>query len=479
MNKRNEKNERMTTRESIDYSKLIEDLDWTGEISPVMLVKAANSVSGCSKKLFRVNETSFYSLVKDFDSIVGKFVTIRFVGKDKFYKLKPEYNKEQLVHYVRTGVLLDGKEIYEKIKKEPEKQYIPEEIKKTIKRKRASAMDDESIAKLIIYLVMAEKQKGEVKISQATELIVSLGFKKQRSISGSPKTSFQEICMVSGELDLPSFVKTGKSLAKFDGGLEKIPSIIDDLKALIEDEEMKGIITNYMNSALSSRKDIKIEEKPKADEKNKVIITSPASGTFKETEVTSHRAGDSISFESVKNRWYKGLIAETLLRNPASTRGMAFSFLDISQTIKRERFVELHPNEVKNLMFEIRSQVEFKGLFREINPRGFTIGSDSLIKSLYEFYNPAKISEKIFVRLKMSLKQVQESYRLQVELASEISEFDNIYCITANRSESSERSLAKLIFCMRPGEALLVSDTNTSIKRAKFLIEKLGLNNLC
>jgi len=476
MNKRNEKNERMTTRESIDYSKLIEDLDWTGEISPVMLVKAANSVSGCSKKLFRVNEPSFYSLVKDLDSILNKFVTIRFVGKDKFYRLKPEFSKDQLIHYVKTGELL-GKENYEKVKKEPEKQYIPVSKEKTIKKKKASTVDDESIVKLIVFLVLAEKQKNEIKISQATSLIISLGFKRQRSISGELKTSFQEVCMISELFDLPGFVKTGRSLVKFNGDLEKIPSIIEDLQALIENEEMRGIATNYINSALSSKKKVE-EEKPKEEIGKKVIVTSPASGTFKET--TSPRSSEgSVSFESVKNRWYKGLIAETLFRNPASTRGMAFSFLDISQTIKRERFVELHPNEVKNLMFEIRSQTEFKGLFREINPRGFTIGSDSLIKSLYEFYNPAKISEKIFVRLKMSLKQVQESYRLQVELASEISEFDNIYCIIANRSESSERSLAKLIFCLRPGEALLVSDTNTSVKRAKFLIEKLGLNNLC
>jgi len=462
-------------RESIDYSKLIAELDWTGEISPVMLVKAANSVSGC-KKLFRINETSFYNLVKEFESIIGKYVTIRFIGKDRFYKLRSEYSKEQIVR-----LLLDGKETYDG-EKEKESENIKKESKipveiKTIKRKKASAMDDESIAKLIIYLVMAEKAKGEVKISQATKLIISLGFKRQRSISGLLKTPFQEICTVIRELDLPSFVKTNKSLAKFDS-VEKIPSIINDLYPLIEDEEIRGIVKNYMNSALS-RKD-KIEE-PKENEKNKIIIaSSPASGTFKEVEATSHKTGDSIPFESVKNRWYKGLIAEALLRNPASTRGMAFSFMDISQTIKRERFVELHPNEVKNLMFEIRSQTEFKGLFREINPRGFTLGSDSLIKDLYEFYNPSKISEKVFIRLKMSLEQVQKFYGgLQVELASEISEFDNIYCITANRSESSERSLAKLIFCMRPGEALLVSDTNTSIKRAKFLIEKLGLNSLC
>jgi hypothetical protein len=74
----------------------------------------------------------------------------------------------------------------------------------------------------------------------------------------------------------------------------------------------------------------------------------------------------------------------------------------------------------------------------------------------------------------MSLDEIQETYpELNVKLASEIGEEDNVYEIETNRSEKAEKAFAKLVFRMRQSEIILESPSNWTVKRAKILIDKL------
>jgi hypothetical protein len=133
--------------------------------------------------------------------------------------------------------------------------------------------------------------------------------------------------------------------------------------------------------------------------------------------------------------------------------------------------------DLKELVNEISKQ--FRGIIREIDPSGFVIGSEVLVKDLAAAYPQEKITETIFLRLKMGLKELKDMYPdLDITVASEISEQDNIYRIEMNRSERVERAFAKLTYCMRPGEVILESPNNWTVKRIKNLQDKLGMTSV-
>jgi hypothetical protein len=179
-------------------------------------------------------------------------------------------------------------------------------------------------------------------------------------------------------------------------------------------------------------------------------------------------------YESSKNRWTKALIGEVL---KGAGRGTYFGFNDISQIIKKTRYQEIQVRDIKDMVNEINRQ--YRGIFREQDFGGIVIGSEVLVKMFAESYQAEKITETIFVRLKQSLTDLKEDYPdLQIEIASEIGENDNIYKIEMNRGERTERAFAKLVYCMRRGEVILESPSNWTIKRAKILIDKFGLNQV-
>jgi hypothetical protein len=74
----------------------------------------------------------------------------------------------------------------------------------------------------------------------------------------------------------------------------------------------------------------------------------------------------------------------------------------------------------------------------------------------------------------MDIDELQETYpELNVKIASEISERDNVYEIEMNRAEKTEKAFAKLVYRMRQGEVILESPANWTVKRTKILIDKL------
>jgi hypothetical protein len=277
---------------------------------------------------------------------------------------------------------------------------------------------------------------------------------------------------------------------------------ITDIAALMDDEELKGKALEM----IEPKEDVKtIEEKidtakeevkpeikeepistkepaPKLDDrpKPKRFETKPtpteirprifkASPEVGKSEFRETGSAPSMIYEGSKTRWYKSLIGGTL---KGAERGVWYNFNDISQIIKKTRFVEIGTREIKDLCGEISKQ--WKGIFREIDFGGITVGSETLVKHFIEAYPAEKITETIFLRLHMDIDELQETYpELNVKLASEIKEDDNVYEIEMNRAEKTEKAFARLLFGMRQGEIVLESPTNWTVRRAKILIDRL------
>ena len=507
MDKRKEQKINLDIEKQVDFVKLVESLDWSKEIDPVMLVKAANKVAGLSgTKKFETNEKSYGLLVKSFERRVSKFTEIRFAGKDRFYKLKPECTAKQLIHYAKTGLEIDVKGVKEK-EKDFGSFYVPEipetEIKEAVKSRKRVFPDDEALAKTAIVLLKLKEGGGEVATSEIIKISESLGWKRQRSVNGKVSTLYQEANLIcSSLLDMKNPVIINRMKVKFAGDLSVLSEKINDIQTLMESEELRLIIQSMIpkkeektekqkdpkeelevEKLLEELKDLGVSEEEAAkdkkteDEKQKVIVSSPIVG---KSVFAKKEEAKPIPFENIKTRWNKSLIAEAIYQNPASIRGTYFSYVSISQTIKRVRFVDIQPLEIKNLIQEVANQKQLRGIFRGQDSRGFVIGSESLLKDFFAQYDQRGITEQIYIRLKMTLKEIQESYPgIKIEIASEITENDNIYVITANRTEECERMLAKLIFCMRSGEIVLESKNNWTLKRVDIIMEKLGLLDIC
>ena len=502
MDKRKEMKEAFNP-EKINYVAVIKSLNWGKEITPVDLVKAVNSVEGLKgRKKYETNEKSFGLLIKCFEKRVGDLVTTRINGKDRFYMLKPEYKPEQLVHYAKTGKIL---EIKEELKKEDPKFYIPtpaemdelrhlEEEKKKVKRstKKRIFPDCEVMAKSAILLSLLREGDGKVESKIFNDIREKLGWKYQRSIEGKPYTAYLEVNRFCTEyLDMK---KDTICMDKKDNHYkcEVDPKILEDkikgTLSLMEDEDLKKKVQEIITKMSEEPKETDIKEseqkpEPKAEEpkpkveaempKPKPITERPriikASPVIGKSEFRETGSAPSIIYEGSKTRWYKSLIAATL---KGAERGVWYNFSDISAIIKRTRYVEIGTREIKDLILEVGKQ--WKGIFREIDFGGITVGSEILMKDFGQTYTGDKITDTIFIRLHMNIDELTETYpELKFKVASEISENDNVYEVETNRDEKTEKAFAKLVFRMRQGETILESPANWTVKRTKILIDKL------
>lgn len=508
MDKRKEMKEAFNP-ENVKFVEVLEMLDWNKEISPVDLVKAVNKVEGLKgRKKYETNEKSFSQLIKCFEKKVGDLVTTRIAGKDRFYTLKPEYKLAQLVEYARTGKIL---EIKEELKKKDPKFYRPnpldlaemyEEEKAKRTTKKRIFPDCEAMAKSAILLSLLRKGKGKVEARIFNEIRDKFGWKYQRSVDSKPYTAYLEVNRFCADyLDLgKDLIRMDKKDNHYKCDREILEDKIKDTLSLMEDEDLKkkvleiiekedvkAEVTKSESVKKTDEEKIDDEEKPKLEPKidedmpkpkrfeSATRPTEPRPRIFKaspevgKSEFKETGSASPILYEGSKTKWYKSLIAGTL---KGAERGVWFSYADISQSIKKTRFVEISAREIKDLCGEIGKQ--WRGIFREVDFGGVTTGSTSMINELVKAYPAEKITETIFARLKMSLEEIQLSYpELNVKLASEISVDDNIYEIEVNRAEKTEKAFARLVFGMRQGEIILESPANWTVKRAKILVDRL------
>ena len=489
MDKRKEMKEAFNP-EKINFVAVIDSINWCREVTPVDLVRVVNNVEGLrGRKRYETNEKSFGLLIKCFEKIVGDFVTTRINGKDRFYTLKPEYKPEQLVGYARTGKI---PEIKEELKREDSKYYIPdvpesgEKPKIGGRGKKRSFPDNEALVKTVIIMGMCKNGNGEFKSAEYNKAVEEFGWKRQRSVEGKLSTNFQEANKVTSWLDLGELfvVKTSRiELIDPKKNLSILEGKISEVAALIDDEDLKGKALGIIKPKVTVEEKVepKIEEKPKPEirsieqpfkepkktpERPRIFKASPEVG---KSEFRETGSAPSMIYEGSKTRWYKSLIGGTL---KGAERGVWYNFSDISQIIKKTRFVEISCREIKDLCGEISKQ--WKGIFREVDFGGITVGSETLVKQFIEAYPAEKITESIFLRLHMSIDELEETYpELKIKVASEIGENDNIVEIEMNRAEKTEKAFAKLVFRMRQGEIILESPSNWTIKRSKILIDKL------
>ena len=378
MDKRKEMKEAFNP-EKVNYVAVIKSLNWGKEITPVDLVKVVNSVEGLKgRKKYETNEKSFGLLIKCFEKRVGDLVTTRINGKDRFYTLKPEYKPEQLVGYARTGKI---PEIKEELKKKDSKYFIPtpaemdelrekEEAKKAMKRstKKRIFPDCEAMAKSAILLYLLKKGEGKVEARIFNEIRDKFGWKYQRSVDSKPYTAYLEVNRFCADyLDLgkdPICMDKKDNHYKYTGDITILDGKIKDTLTLMEDEDLKKRVQEFITEK-EKKLEAKAEEEAKPEPKKETVKDKPepktetmprpkrfetkptpterprifkASPEVGKSEFRETGSAPSMIYESSKTRWYKSLIGGTF---KGAERGVWYNFNDISQIIKKTRFVDI------------------------------------------------------------------------------------------------------------------------------------------
>lgn len=492
MNRRNEMNKTFDPS-AVDFKAVVKGIDWSREVTPVDLVKAVNKAEGLKGlKKYETNEKSFMLLTREFEKVVGSLVETRIHGKDRFYSLKSNVTADQLIGFVETGEL---KEFKKEVKKENSKFYfagVPEAeamYEEEVKKEKTTFPDNEALAKTAIILSMMLFKKVR-KTCEFARIREEFGWKRQRRFDKKLFTPLQEVNRVTSELlGIGKILSISTMNFQIYGGVEDdvLEEKTNEVLSLMDDEVLKRNVIDKVKEIKEASKPepkpepVKVEE-PKVEVKKPEPKVEPKPVKVEEGRPRIMRVNPELGkseykeagtpttpiFEGSKARWFKHLIGNALR---GAERGTWYSFADISVSIKKQRFVDLSASEIKTLCGEIKSQ--FSGIFRT-EYGGIIIGSEVLVGELQKSYPAEKITELIFVRLKMSLEELKESYpELKSEIASKISDMDNIFQIEMNRSEEVEKAFAKLVFRLRSGEVILESPSNWVVKRTKMLIEKL------
>jgi hypothetical protein len=349
------------------------------------------------------------------------------------------------------------------------------------------------MAKSAILLSLLREGDGKAESKIFNDIREELGWKYQRSIEGKPYTAYLEVnrfCTEYLDMEKDAICMDKKdNHYKCDVDLKILEDKIKGTLSLMEDEDLKKKVLEIIEKPkpepkpetkvepkAEDKSTEKIDEGPKVEaempkpkpitERPRIIKASPVVG---KSEFRETGSAPSTIYEGSKTKWYKSLIAATL---KGAERGVWYNFSDISAIIKKTRYVEISTREIKDLMGEIGKQ--WKGIFREIDFGGITIGSEVLVKDFGQTYTGDKITDTIFIRLHMNIDELTETYpELKFRVASEIGENDNVYEVETNRDEKTEKAFAKLVFRMRQGETILESPANWTVKRTRILIDKL------
>ena len=293
MDKRKEMKEAFNP-EKINFVAVIDSLNWCREVTPVDLVKAVNNVEGLrGRKRYETNEKSFGLLIKCFEKRVGDLVTTRINGKDRFYTLKPEYKPEQLVGYARTGKI---PEIKEELKKKDPKFYIPEvpesmmgaegEVKAKRSTKKRIFPDCEAMAKSAILLSLLKKGEGKVESRIFNEIRDKFGWKYQRSVDSKPYTAYLEVNRFCADyLDLgkdPICMDKKDNHYKYTGDITILEDKIKGTLLLMEDEDLKKRVQEFIAEPEAKKEEAKVEEEPKPEVKVEEAKPEPKKETVED-----------------------------------------------------------------------------------------------------------------------------------------------------------------------------------------------------
>ena len=403
----------------------LDSIDWA-EVLDALNEKTAGFKESDIKRALRKtgrsfnNNGPFHSTVREFIKKLGDTVEIQMVGGEKVYKIKSLEDA-----YIRAGrkqrkkesvVIIPGP-IVEEIKEE-KKPEEPEEykIKDLFKRSYAPLQNTLCIFAIFIKHGVNKLHGNEVKAEYE-----SLGNSWSTYIT-FVRPITQEILRRLGYGDL-EIKKTYKS------STWELKLSVDILDAYIKltgiYEKLSGKTPRNLDEFISSKT-------------NPVIVVDK----FKELQKELKKRGPVFREESIQARWEKWLLLVAL----KSYQNAPTKICNLVDWVKINRHEDIPENRALRHLREIQS--DYKGSIT-FQPGDRVSLKYEAEKILFKQYDPKKLEETIYVKLRLIPEDLQSFQDLVFKVDESLGEGKYLYEIKVNRSYASELCLKNLMKFIR------------------------------
>ena len=216
-------------------------------------------------------------------------------------------------------------------------------------------------------------------------------------------------------------------------------------------KNLTGVEHENLDDYISTKK-LVVQPKPKTWEDVKRAV--------KQKQQTLRIDGD----ETTENRWKKWLLLEAL----KNRQGASSSIDYLIGWVRSVRYTEINKNEAIKLFREMQND---SGCIK-FTPGDSVSYSREEIKVLFKFYDPRKITENVYVKVRMTPEEMGKTFSgivFNIDEALEGGKY--IYKIRIDRSYQTEIYLKKLLRIIQISGAIYSTDS-FMISRVSKILEK-------
>lgn len=426
--------------DSIDWAEVLDALDEKTTGFKESDIKYALKKTGRNFN----NNGPFHSTVREFIKKLGDTVEIQLVGGEKVYKVKSLKDA-----YIRAGrkqrniVKSKPVVISVPIVKEEKKPEETEENKIKDLFKRSYSHLQNTLCVLAVFIKHGKNKISGHDFRNDYEILLGNNWNTLMS-SGKPM-----IMEILRRLEYGSLEITKKNTIDSFWELKLSVEILDayiklqEIYKKLSGEEPKNL-DDYISSVTTPK------EEPKED-KFKILK--------KELETTP-----VLREESSIIKWEKWLLLEALRSYECKPTKISH----LVDWIKTNRHEDISENQALRHLRDLQSDYEGSITFQP----GDRVSLDyEAGKSICKLYDPKKLEETIYVKLRLTPEDVQNFQDLVFKVDEAIGEGKYLYEIKVNRSYGSELCLKDLMKFIRITSGKIYSNNSFMIERVKKILE--------
>lgn len=366
------------------------------------------------------NNGPFHTTVRNFVKFLGKDVKIEMVGGEKVYtilNIPAKKVKAKTTDDIKPVVFPGPREEIEVKKEITDEEKIKDIFKKTYNGLSWT------IKLLAVFIKYESKTVSGESMRKEFE---ALGMKYKYYLTyGRPMTKKILKRLGLPEITIKRYGSKGGSDWIFDCN-----EILDTFIRLQEIyKNLSGTEHENLDDYISTKKAV---AQPKKEEKKDLWEKVKEIQKPKEISIINRKETDNT-------RWTKWLLLEAL----RDRRGATTSVESLVRWIKTDRYAEIDKNEAVRLFREMKSD---SGDIIEFSPGDRVSYSDKSIKVLFERYDPKKIVETVYIKVRMTPEEMRNTFPdLVFSIDEALDAGKYIYKIVLDRSYKMEIYLKKLL----------------------------------
>lgn len=422
--------------DSIDWAEVVEALDSKEGFRDCDIKKALKKTG----RSFN-NNGPFHTTVRNFIKSLGSNVKTKMVNGEKVYTIlqvptKPCRKKESVVVYGPTVTATQKKEEIVVMVSDEDK------IKDLFNRSYKTLSDT---IKLLAVFIKYEKKILSSEIIRSEFEILGINYTTFLHV-GRPaaREIFERLDLFTFDIKRYGIKGSDWVLSGSDDLVEVFIKLQDIYKNLTGDEPEN--LDDYISSSKTEKKkEVNLKE---------IFRSKPKSINISRED------------EPIEIRWKKWLLLEAL----KSRQGASSSMESLVSWIKSTRHTEINKNEATKLFRELQGDLN-PGDIKFLPGDCVSWNDEEAIMPLFKFYDPRKIVENVYVKIRMTPEEVRSNFPgLDFDIDETLDGGKYIYRVVLDRSYQTEIYLKKILRIIRISGAIY-STGSFMISRVSKILE--------